>query len=161
MGSHYGLGEEYEIPPEAFADPNNPLESEVQKWIDNNIPKYDQPNSFIIYNNNGNKYVWKIFFNTNGLLELYKTVNYLIVNNNKLSYEPSISGNVINTNSVVISNKGQHWIIGKDGNAVNLNVSEGSYEVTDPEEGFIYKDINGDRWKIRVTTDGSINTEKL
>lgn len=40
MGSHYGLGEEYEIPPAAFADPNNPLESEVQKWIDNNIPKY-------------------------------------------------------------------------------------------------------------------------
>ena len=49
MGSHYGLGEEYEIPPAAFADPNNPLESEVQKWFGNSSDELDGDDSFIRY----------------------------------------------------------------------------------------------------------------
>lgn len=161
MGSHYGTGGQFTIPPEAFEDPLNPTEEEIQEWVEENVPPSKRHNSYIIYEVGGVKHIWKTFRNPDGLLELTQAFDYLIVNNDPLADEPSTTGNTTNLNSVVISDKGQHWIVDKNGNAVNLNKSEGSYEVTNETEGFIYTDVLGNRWIIRVTTDGSINTEKL
>lgn len=76
-------------------------------------------------------------------------------------YTPSASGNLNNLCEFIRDPLGQLWFIDAAGRAVNLNVSPSDWESTDNARGYVVTDVQGGRWRIRVTPQGIPYTEKL
>lgn len=158
------------IPSSAFLDPSNPTDNEVRDWVIANIPVDEIMGVFVVYDAINSSttdfnYAWFISETLSDPYNIIRiksfTVSALVVNNTPTIAEPTESGNVFHLNEKVISPSGQHWLIDELGNASNLNKSEGDYETTGEDSGYIIKTPDG-RYKIQHSNqEGIINFKKL
>lgn len=163
------------IPSSAFANPKFPTDVEVKNWALGHIDEDNLMGTILVYksvdgSSSNYAYAWYLIKTTNNPVDVVRIkdiqsinpADTLNVNNTPLSTEPTTSGNTDNLNEVVISNKGQHWILDINGNAVNMNESGGDYIVTDPTKGFITTDPDtGDKYRLKSKGKGILINEKL
>jgi len=169
-----GLEKKVYIQGSAFASPLSPSDNEVFIWASAHIIGDDNVGTFIVYgdidsNDTNFKYIWWWIKAPNlpaKLLRLKEETtdisltDPLLINGIPID-NPLPDGNTDNLNKISTSLNGQHWVIDKLGNSICLNVSEGDFEVTSPDKGFVTIDDKGVRWRTRTLSDGSHITEKV